>query len=144
MKEEKINLARFFLFIVIIIFFSLKTQAHGTIIVSGVEHNEGFIDVKIYIDKKNFLNEEMAAETVRKRASKGKTVIPLSKLHEGTIAVVVYHDEDGNGELKTGFLWRPKEGFAFSNDYTPKGRPKFKKAAIELAHGKPINIELNY
>ena len=111
---------------------------------SGVEHNEGFIDVKIYIDKKNFLNEEMAAETVRKRASKGKTVIPLSKLHEGTIAVVVYHDEDGNGELKTGFFWRPKEGFAFSNNYTPKGRPKFKKAAIELAHGEPINIELNY
>ena len=59
MKEEKINLARFFLFIVIIIFLSLKTQAHGTIIVSGVEHNEGFIDVKIYIDKKNFLNEEI-------------------------------------------------------------------------------------
>ena len=144
MKEEKVNLPGFFLFIVIIIFLSLKTHAHGTIIVSGVEHNEGFIDVKIYIDKKNFLNEEMAAETVRKRASKGETVIPLSKLHEGTIAVVVYHDEDGNGELKTGFFWRPKEGFAFSNGYTPKGRPKFKKAAIELAHGEPINIELNY
>jgi hypothetical protein len=40
--------------------------------VSGVEHNEGFIDVKIYIDKENFLNEEMAAETIRKRASKGE------------------------------------------------------------------------
>ena len=81
---------------------------------------------------------------IRKRASKGKTVIPLSRLHEGTIAVVVYHDEDGNGELKTGLFWRPKEGFAFSNDYTPKGRPKFKKAAIELVHSEPVNIELNY
>ena len=144
MKEEKIILIKFFLFVVIIIFFSLKTHAHGIIIVSGVEHNEGFIDVKIYIDKENFLNEEMAAETIRKRASKGKTVVPLSRLHEGTIAVVVYHDEDSNGELKTGLFWRPKEGFAFSNDYTPKGPPKFKKAAIELAHGEPINIEFNY
>ena len=144
MKEEKIILIKFFLFVVIIIFLSLKTHAHGIIIVSGVEHNEGFIDVKIYIDKENFLNEEMAAETIRKRASKGKTVIPLSRLHEGTIAVVVYHDEDGNGELKTGLFWRPKEGFAFSNDYTPKGPPKFKKAAIELVHGEPVNIKLNY
>ena len=144
MKEEKIILIKLFLFVVIIIFFSLKTYAHGIIIVSGVEHNEGFIDVKIYIDKENFLNEEMAAETIRKRASKGKTVIPLSRLHEGTIAVVVYHDEDGNGELKTGLFWRPKEGFAFSNDYAPKGRPKFKKAAIGLVHGEPVNIELNY
>ena len=97
MKEEKIILIKLFLFVVIIIFLSVKTHAHGIIIVSGVEHNEGFIDVKIYIDKENFLNEEMAAETIRKRASKGKTVIPLSRLHEGTIAVVVYHDEDGNG-----------------------------------------------
>ena len=144
MKEEKIILIKLFLFVVIIIFFSLKTYAHGIIMVSGVEHNEGFIDVKIYIDKENFLNEEMAAETIRKRASKGKTVIPLSRLHEGTIAVVVYHDEDGNGELKTGLFWRPKEGFAFSNDYTPKGCPKFKKAAIELVHSEPVNIELNY
>ena len=144
MKEEKVILIKLFLFVVIIIFFSLKTYAHGIIIVSGVEHNEGFIDVKIYIDKESFLNEEMAAETIRKRASKGETVIPLSRLHEGTIAVVVYHDEDGNGELKTGLFWRPKEGFAFSNDYTPKGPPKFKKAAIELVHGEPVNIKLNY
>ena len=144
MKEEKVFLIKFFLFVVIIIFLSLKTYAHGIIIVSGVEHNEGFIDVKIYIDKESFLNEEMAAETIRKRASKGETVIPLSRLHEGTIAVVVYHDEDGNGELKTGLFWRPKEGFAFSNDYTPKGPPKFKKAAIELVHSEPVNIELNY
>lgn len=144
MKEEKIILIKLFLFVVIIIFFSLKTYAHGIIIVSGVEHNEGFIDVKIYIDKESFLNEEMAAETIRKRASKGKTVIPLSRLHEGKIAVVIYHDEDGNGELKTGLFWRPKEGFAFSNDYTPKGPPKFKKAAIELVHGEPVNIKLNY
>ena len=144
MTEEKIILVKFFLIVVIIIFLSLKTYAHGIIIVSGVEHNEGFIDVKIYIDKKNFLNEEMAAETVRKRASKGKTVIPLSRLHEGTIAIVVYHDEDDNGKLKTGLFWRPKEGFALSNNYTPKGRPKFKKTAIKLVHGEPVNIELNY
>ena len=144
MKEEKIILIKFFLFVVIIIFLSLKTYAHGIIIVSGVEHNEGFIDVKIYIDKESFLNEEMAAETIRKRASKGETVIPLSRLHEGTIAVVVYHDEDGNGKLKTVLFWRPKEGFALSNNYTPKGRPKFKKTAIKLVHGEPVNIELNY
>ena len=111
---------------------------------SGVEHNEGYIDVKIYTDKESFLKEELAAETIRKRPTKGETVIPLSKMHEGIIAIVVYHDENGNGELKTGLFWRPKEGFAFSNSYTPKGLPKFKKAAIELVHGEPIIIELNY
>ena len=144
MKEGKKILVKFFLFVVIIIFLSLKTHAHGIIIVSGIEHNEGFIDVKIYIDKESFLNEELASEIIRKKATKNQTVIPLSKVHEGTIAIVVYHDEDSNGELKTGLFWRPKEGFAFSNNYIPKGPPKFKKATIELLHGEPAVIELNY
>ena len=144
MKEEKIFLVKFFLFVIIIIFLSLKTYAHGKILVSGVEHNEGFIDVKIYTDKESFLKEDLATEAIRKKASKVLTIIPLSKVHEGTIAIVVYHDEDSNGELKTGLFWRPKEGFAFSNNYAPKGFPKFKKSAIELVHSEPVVIKLNY
>ena len=144
MKEEKIFLVKFFLLLFLLIIVSLKICAHGTILITGVEHDEGYIDVKIYTDKESFLKEDLAAETIRKKASKGQTIIPLSKVHEGTIAIVVYHDEDSNGELKTGLFWRPKEGFAFSNNYTPKGPPKFKKAAIELVHGEPVVIELHY
>ena len=66
------------------------------------------------------------------------------KIYEGKIAIVAYHDEDSNGELKTGLFWRPKEGFAFSNNYQPKGPPSFEKAAIILVHGEPVVIELNY
>ena len=130
--------------IVLFIFFTFKIYGHGTIIIQGVEHEKGEIDVKIYMDKKSFLKEDLAAESIRKKPTKGKTIIPLTKIHEGRIAIVVYHDEDGNGELKTGFFWRPKEGFAFSNNYPPKGPPNFKKASIELIHGEPITIELNY
>ena len=118
--------------------------AHGTIIVNNVEHGEGFIDLKVYDSKETFLKEDLAIEAIRKKATKGKTIIPLSKIHEGTIAIVVYHDEDSNNKLKTGFFWRPKEGFAFSNEYQPKGPPKFSKASITLVHGEPIIINLNY
>ena len=135
---------KYFLFLSLTLLFSFKIYAHGTVIISGVAHNKGYIDVKIYKNKGSFLKEELAAEIIRKKASKDQTVVPLSKVHEGTIAIVVYHDEDSNGELKTGLFWRPKEGFAFSNNYTPKGPPKFKKAAIELVHGETVIIELNY
>ena len=118
--------------------------AHGTIIIKNVEHGEGYIDLKVYTNKESFLKEELAAEVVRKKANKGETIMPLSKIHEGKIAIVVYHDEDANNELKTGFFWRPKEGFAFSNNYFPKGPPKFNKAAIQLIHGNPIIIKLKY
>jgi uncharacterized protein (DUF2141 family) len=118
--------------------------AHGTIVINNVEHSKGYIDVKIYDNKNSFLKEELAKETIRKRATKGKTVVPLSKIHEGQIAIVVYHDEDGDGKMKTGFFWRPKEGYAFSNNYKPKGPPKFSKTAITLIHGELVEIELNY
>ena len=128
----------------ITIFICKVLFAHGTIIIKNVEHNQGYIDVKVYTDKDSFLKEDLAIEAIRKKATKGETIIPLSKIHEGKIAIVVYHDEDSNNELKTGFFWRPKEGFAFSNNNTPKGTPRFSKAAIVLVHGEPVVIELNY
>ena len=133
------------LFLLLIIIFSSKNLlSHGTIIISNVEHGEGYIDLKIYTDKESFLKEEIAKEVVRKKATKGETIMPLSKIHEGKIAIVVYHDEDSDEKLKTGLFWRPKEGFAFSNNYQPKGPPSFEKAAIMLVHGEPVTIGLNY
>ena len=130
--------------LIIFLLLAFKVYGHATIIIQDVKHEKGEIDVKIYVDKESFLKEELAIETVRKKPTKGKTIIPLSKVHDDQIAIVVYHDEDGNGELKTGIFWRPKEGFAFSNNYTPKGPPKFKKAVVKLVHGEPIVIKLKY
>ena len=66
MKEEKVFLIKLILFFIFIILFNFKAFSHGTIIVSGVEHNKGYIDVKIYTDKESFLKEKLAAEAIRK------------------------------------------------------------------------------
>ena len=127
----------------LVLFFSSVVLSHGTVIIPNVEHNKGYIDIKIYDSKDSFLKKDEAVEAVRKKVNKGKVVVPLTKIHEGEIAIVIYHDEDGDGELKTGLFWRPKEGFAFSNNYSPKGPPKFSKASINLVHGEPVYIDLN-
>ena len=128
----------------LVLFFSSVVLSHGTVIIPNVEHDRGYIDIKIYDSKDSFLKEDEAVEAVRKKVNKGEVVVPLTKIHEGQIAIVVYHDEDGDGELKTGLFWRPKEGFAFSNNYSPKGPPKFSKASINLVHGEPVYIKLIY
>ena len=128
----------------LVLFFSSVVLSHGTLIIPNVEHKKGYIHVAIYDSQDAFLNEDQAIEVIRKKANKGKVTLPFSKIHEGKIAFVIYHDEDNDGELKTGLFWQPKEGFAFSNNYNPKGPPKFKKAAIMLEHGVPVEIELNY
>ena len=129
------------LLFLITIFICKVLFAHGTIIIKNVEHGDGYIDLKLYTNKDSFLKEDLATEAIRKKATKGETIIPLSKIHEGQLAIVVYHDEDSNNELKTGFFWRPKEGFAFSNNYQPKRSPKFSKASVLLQHN---NMDVHY
>ena len=122
---------KYIVVILVVFIFSIKTYAHGTLIITGIEHEDGMIDVKIYSDKKSFLKEEMAVESIRKKPTKEKTIIPLSKVHEGNIALVIYHDENNDEKLNTGLFWRPKEtsfrnavrflgiGLVTSNGYSP-------------------------
>ena len=84
----------------LVLFFSSVVLSHGTVIITNVEHDKGYIDVKIYDSKDTFLEEGKAVEVVRKKVKKGELVVPLSKIHEGQIAIVVYHDEDGDGKCR--------------------------------------------
>ena len=46
----------------LILFYSGSLFSHGTIIFTNIEHNEGYIDVKIYDSKDTFLNELKKAQ----------------------------------------------------------------------------------
>jgi uncharacterized protein (DUF2141 family) len=122
----------------------MSSSADVNIVIQGVEHDRGFIDVRIYLDAETWLKENQTAEHIIVPATKNEVVVPLIKFQGGTLAAVVYHDENGDGKLNTGLFWRPKEGFAFSNQYSPKGPPKFSKAAVEIPDGKDLMMQLKY
>ena len=127
-----------------LLFSSMPSAADVNIVIQGVEHDRGFIDVRIYLDVDTWLQENQAAEHIIVQATNGKTIIPLSTFHGGTLAAVVYHDENGDGKMNTGLFWRPKEGFAFSNQYTPKGPPRFSEAAVDIPDGEDLMMRLKY
>ena len=54
----------------LVLFFSSVVLSHGTVIITNVEHNKGYIDVKIYDSKDTFLEEGKAVEVVRKKVKK--------------------------------------------------------------------------
>ena len=62
---------------VLFILYSPNLLGHGTIIIQNVEHDNGYIDLKIYTDKKSFLKEELAVESVRKM-NKGEVGVFIS------------------------------------------------------------------
>ena len=48
----------------LLLFSSAHLLAHGTVMVEGVEHSRGFIDVKIYESKASFLKEEIQGDWI--------------------------------------------------------------------------------
>jgi uncharacterized protein (DUF2141 family) len=68
----------------------------------------------------------------------------FGKVPPGEYAVVVVHDENGNGELDTGFLGFGGESYAFSNDVKPLfGRPSFDEVKFAVSGHTQIQIKLN-
>jgi outer membrane protein len=60
------------------------------------------------------------------------------------IALVVYHDENANGQIDKNFIGIPREKLAFSNNYQPKGPPSFARASIDMRRqeNNAIDIEM--
>ena len=122
----------------------IYSLADVNFIVTGIEHSRGSIDIRIYTDAKSWLKTDQILEHIVIPAQEGEVTIQLEKFRDGILAASVYHDENDDGKLNTGLFWRPKEGFAFSNEYEPKAMPQFSKAAIEVSDGQNITVQLNY
>jgi uncharacterized protein (DUF2141 family) len=72
--------------------------------------------------------------------------VTFKDLPQGTFAVSVLHDENGNGKMDKNFVGMPKEGYGASNNPKKKKRaPTFDEAKFSLnSTGQTIEITLIY
>lgn len=73
--------------------------------------------------------------------SDGATFV-FKDLAPGTYAVMISHDENGNGKLDSNFMGMPIEGYGFSNNPTVMRKPTWEEARFELAADKAIDVTL--
>lgn len=74
---------------------------------------------------------------------KGSSEAQFDDVSPGDFAITVFHDEDGDAELKTNFLGIPKEGIGFSRN--PRVRfsaPDYEDAMLTLAPGAHTALEI--
>lgn len=104
--------------------------AAGRMIVQVFKSANAFVDIR----------DPYRSETL---AEPGKPVI-IRDLPAGEYAVMVYNDENGNGQLDRNFIGIPREPMGFSNSYWPQGPPAFVRAVFRLEEGerKPVEIHL--
>lgn len=98
--------------------------------VTAVAGGKGKINVAV-CDREHFLKQ--CAYTATMPAKDGENVIAVPGVPKGTWAVLVYQDENANGELDRNFIGIPKENYGFSRNAAGKfGPPSFDEAAIEV------------
>ena len=71
----------------------------------------------------------------------------FTDLKEGTYAVAVIDDQNGNTKLDKDFLGIPEEGFGISNNpivSITTGTPNFEDASFSLTEDRTIEIDMKY
>jgi uncharacterized protein (DUF2141 family) len=98
--------------------------------VTNVAGGKGSLKVAV-CDRERFLKQ--CAYTASMPAREGENVIAVPGVPKGTWAVLVYQDENGNGELDRNLIGIPKENYGFSRDAASRfGPPGFDEAAIQV------------
>ncbi|MQX37793.1 DUF2141 domain-containing protein [Roseospira navarrensis] len=116
------------------------------ITVIGVEAGDGSVRADIYDNAETFREPDEAVAALAVAARPGGTVdLEPVALPPGRYAVIVYHDEDDDGDLDRFLGMMPTEGYGVSTNPTLSGPPDFDDTAVILPpEGTTIRIEMRY
>jgi len=89
----------------------------GTILIGLYDSLESFTRAIELSDKDGFLNDPNRFAAVALRANTAlKSAVVLTNLDPGKYAIILFHDENGNGKLDKNALGVPTEPYGFSNN----------------------------
>jgi uncharacterized protein (DUF2141 family) len=118
----------------------------GTILIGLYDSLESFTRAIKLSDKEGFLNDpnRFAAVALRANAAK-KSAVVFTNLDPGQYAIILFHDENGNGKLDTNAWGVPTEPYGFSNNVRGLlSPPAFEKAVMQINSDKAVRIVLIY
>ena len=108
---------------------------------TNIKTSDGNIGAAVYNTENGFLKPGKEFSGAFEKTIKGTTVITISDLPDGTYAVSIFHDKNGNKKLDTNMLGIPKEPVAFSNAKMKTfGPPDFEECAFQVDSDLEITI----
>ncbi len=119
-----------------------QTALTLTVLVEGASANKGQAIATLFSSKENYLKSPIS-EKIIAIDDAGRAQLTFKNLSAGTYAVGIVYDENGDGELNTGFFGIPSEPFGFSNNAKGRfGPPGFKKTSFSFPETDSISITL--
>jgi uncharacterized protein (DUF2141 family) len=126
-----------------------KDTATLTVRVIGARNTKGMIGVTLFQNAQGFpddTSKAMRQQSVEIDPNTMSAQVTFKDVPQGTFAVSVLHDENGNGKMDKNFVGMPKEGYGASNNPKKKKRaPTFDETKFALnASAQTIEITLIY
>jgi uncharacterized protein (DUF2141 family) len=113
--------------------------------ITNIQPLTGNIMVALFNSKETYFDIDQMYEGFEIPADSSRVECTFQDLPIGTYAITIYHDEDNNGEMNRSWIGMPKEGYAFSNNFTSLIKPaSFKDAAFQLQKDTTLEIKMNY
>lgn len=114
------------------------------ITVKGVRDDQGMVRAGIYNSADTFPKEGKAMARTAAPAKAGNVALQFTDLPPGKYAVILYHDENNDGQMDKRFGMIPIEGYGLSNNIKASGKPSFDECAFEIPPTKAQTIDLRY
>lgn len=114
------------------------------ITVNGVRDDQGTIRAGIYDTPAAFPKEGKAMAKTSTPAKAGSVKLQFTDLPPGKYAVILYHDENNDGQMDKRFGMIPIEGYGLSNNIKASGKPSFDQCAFDVPETKNQTIDLRY
>ena len=84
--------------------------------VTGIENDDGKLMIALSNTKEDYDKRGEAFRGGAAEIKDGAVFFTFQNIPAGEYAIKVFHDEDGDRELDTGFLGIPSEDYGFSNN----------------------------
>lgn len=121
----------------------LFSQHRISIKFSDINPIQGKIYVGLYNSDGDFMKTDKFFRQCITPVNGENVECTLDDIPEGTYAISVFHDENGNGKLDTGTFGIPKEGYGFSNNARGMfGPPSFTESSFFVKGNVVQNIKL--
>lgn len=133
----------------ILLSFGLRTDETFslTIKADNLRNSNGIVQFALYNKDGSIPDENFKRyyKLLKAKIINNSSTATFHDLPVGKYAVNVFHDENNNGKIDTGFIL-PVEGIGFSNYQTLglSNRPSFSKASLIFDEDTTIKIRMNY
>jgi len=111
--------------------------------VTGPKAAAGRVGCSLFAESKGFPLDISGAQTQWHPAGSGAVTCRFANVTDGTYAVSVLQDLNGNGAMDTNVFAAPTEPWGVSNNIRHRMRaPKFDEATFRVADGRDVQLDV--